>query len=79
MGDLVDLAIEQDFSAILSYRRGFGLVNKMIDGVIPEGRYRNFSSSLTERLGGKTRGDYVNVRVSGTLVYSPEGLKLSRA
>lgn len=72
--ELVNLAVRQDFSRVVSYEAPASTLNKTVECVFHESRFR--ALSLPEALinSATKSGHYVSFRLSGQLHYSRSGL-----
>jgi hypothetical protein len=71
---VVDLAVGQNFREITAYRAERGMIRKSVDCMVPKGEFRRMNfrgDELPEFVDG---GSYVYFRLTGTLVYTPDGL-----
>lgn len=71
---VVDLAVGQNFRDIAAYRAERAIIGKSVDCVVPKGEFRRMNlrgDELPEFVDG---GSYVYFKLTGSLVYTPDGL-----
>lgn len=77
--ELVELAIEQDFDRIISYRRPSATIEKTVECVVTRKRFlRDFSVLPSLRPFAEGSKDPINFRLTGRLYYAPSGTVVGR-
>lgn len=77
--ELIELAIEQEFDRIISYRRPSATIEKTVECVVTRKRFlREFDVMPSLRPFAEGSKDLINFRLTGRLYYAPSGTVVGR-